>query len=235
MIRTAMILAAGRGERMRPLTDTLPKPLAGAGGQPLIAHTLAWLAKAGIERVVINLAWRGAQLREACGDGSAWGVRILYSDEGAQALETGGGIVNALPLLGREPFWVVSGDLWTQYPFAARAKQLKSSDLAHLVMVPNPAFHPRGDFFLSEGRVMEVPQGERLTYGSIALLRPDLFAGCAPGVYSMVPMLRAAMKLDRVSGERFDGPWDNIGTMEQLHELDKRLRIGAEKTSIAAQ
>jgi len=235
MIRTAMILAAGRGERMRPLTDTLPKPLAPAGGRPLIAHTLAWLARAGIKRVVINLAWRGAQLREACGDGSAWGVHILYSDEGVQALETGGGIVNALPLLGNEPFWVVSGDLWMQYPFAARADRLKNSDLAHLVMVPNPVFHPGGDFFLSDGRVMEVPQGERLTYGSIALLHPDLFAGCGPGVYSMVPMLRAAMKDNRVSGERFDGPWDNIGTMQQLQELDQRLRDDTEKNSIAAQ
>jgi MurNAc alpha-1-phosphate uridylyltransferase len=224
MISTAMILAAGRGERMRPLTDTWPTPLAMAGGKPLIAHTLERLAEAGIKRIVINLAWRGAQLREACGDGSAWGVRILYSDEGAQALETGGGIVQALPLLGSEPFWVVSGDLWMQYPFAQHANALKASDLAHLVMVPNPDFHPRGDFFLAQGRVSDATGGERLTYASIALLRPQLFAGQSPGVYSMVPILRQAMLQNRVSGERFDGPWDNIGTLLQLQALDVRLR-----------
>jgi MurNAc alpha-1-phosphate uridylyltransferase len=230
MIRTAMILAAGRGERMRPLTDAIPKPLAMAGGKPLIVHTLERLAEAGIRRVVINLAWRGAQLRDACGDGSKWGVQVLYSDEGAQALETGGGIVKALPLLGDAPFWVVSGDLWMRYPFAERANVLKNSDLAHLVMVPNPSFHPRGDFFLADGRVSDAPIGERLTYASIALLQPQLFAGLAPGIYSMVPMLRAAMAANRVSGERFDGPWDNIGTVQQLHELDRRLQ-----TQLAAE
>jgi MurNAc alpha-1-phosphate uridylyltransferase len=232
MIRTAMILAAGRGERMRPLTDITPKPLAIAGGKPLIAHTLERLAEAGIERVVINLAWRGGQIREYCGDGSRWGVRILYSDEGSQALETGGGIVNALPLLGAEPFWVVSGDLWMQYPFAARSTQLAATDLAHLVMVPNPEFHLRGDFYLNEGRVNDTPLGERLTYASIALLRPELFAGCAQGVFSMVPRLRDAMSSDSVSGEKFDGPWDNVGTLVQLEALDRRLCEMQGKTSV---
>lgn len=227
MIRTAMILAAGRGERMRPLTDTLPKPLAMAGGKPLIVHTLNRLAAAGVTRVVINLAWRGAQLRDALGDGRNLGIQILYSDEGAQALETGGGIVNALPLLGESPFWVVSGDLWTQYPFAERVNVLKNSDLAHLVMVPNPVFHPRGDFHLADGRVSDAPNGERLTYASIALLHPQLFIGQTPGVYSMVPILRTAMTANRVSGERFDGPWENVGTMQQLLELDRRLQAGS--------
>jgi MurNAc alpha-1-phosphate uridylyltransferase len=234
MIRTAMILAAGRGERMRPLTDSIPKPLAMAGGKPLIAHTLERLAEAGIERVVINLAWRGAQIREYCSDGSHWGLNVLYSDEGSQALETGGGIVNALPLLGAEPFWVVSGDLWMQYPFATRSACLAADDLAHLVMVPNPEFHPRGDFYLKDGRVTDSPLGERLTYASIALLRPELFADCAPGIFSMVPRLREAMSRDSVSGEKFVGPWDNVGTLVQLQSLDQRLCEIQAKTSIGS-
>ena len=225
-VRTAMILAAGRGERMRPLTDAIPKPLAIAGDRPLIVHTVQHLAAAGITNIVINLAWRGRQLRDALGDGSSWGVDIAYSDEGEQALETGGGIVKALPLLGPEPFWVVSGDLWTDYPYAQRGECLTGTDLAHLVMVPNPEFHPQGDFFLTSGRVGETaiaPQSQRLTYASIGLFRPELFLGRSSGITSMVPWLREAMSQARVSGERFDGSWYNVGTVAQLQALTLRL------------
>jgi len=222
-IKTAMILAAGRGERMRPLTDTRPKPLAEVIGKSLIQHHVERLATAGIERVVINVAWLGAQIRDALGDGRKFGLTLLYSDEGPVALETGGGIFRALPLLGDGPFWVVSADLWTDFAFEHADKRLQSTDLAHLVMVANPDFNLHGDFSLHHGRITAT-QGTRLTYASLGLFRPELFAGCRPGTYSVVPLIRKAIEQGQVSGELFAGAWHNIGTVAQLQAVDAQLR-----------
>jgi len=227
VIDTAMILAAGRGERMRPFTDTCPKPLARLAGKPLIEYHVEKLASVGIERIVINLSWLGEQVRSALGAGERYGVEILYSDEGATLLGTGGGIQRAMPLLRDRPFWVMSADLWTDYPFAQATAErwLASADLAHVVMVDNPDFHPEGDFCLQSGRMTE-SEGERLTYANVALMRPELFFDCKPGVYSFVPYLRAAMRQGRVSGERFTGRWHNIGTLAQLQALEGLLLSG---------
>lgn len=221
----AFILAAGRGERMRPLTDHTPKPLLKVGGTPLIEIHLRRLQAAGFRRVVINLGWLGAQLREALGDGSRFGLRIDYSDEGWPALETGGGIFNALPLLGAAPFVVVNGDVWCDVDFGAlrsRAENLPEALLAHIVMVPNPPQHPNGDFVLADGLLNDGP-GERLTYSGICVMRPALFDGCSPGAFSHVPLWRAAMRQAQVGGELHRGLWSDVGTVERLDALNRRL------------
>lgn len=228
----AMILAAGRGQRMRPLTDARPKPLLEAGGKPLIQHHIERLAAAGISDLVINLAWKGAMIPEALGDGARFGVRIAYSDEGDAALETGGGIFKALPLLGHAPFIIVNGDVWTDYPFQLLLQRFSGdlgragSDLAHLVLVANPPQHPSGDFGLSAGRVTEGQEG-RGTYSGIAVYAPQFFAGCAPGAFKLLPLLQAAIRDNRISGERYEGEWFDIGTPQRLAELDKKLRRGS--------
>jgi len=216
----AMILAAGRGERMRPLTDNTPKPLLQAGGHTLIDYHLQALAKAGFESVVINHAHLGEKLEQALGDGSRYGLSIHYSAEGTP-LETGGGIFHALPLLGDGPFLVVNGDVWTDYPLERLKTQ--SVQLAHLVLVGNPPQHPKGDFALQEGRVSET-EGERLTFAGIGLYRPELFAGCKPGAFPLAPILRRAIAADQVSGEHYDGRWFDIGTPERLTQLDELLQ-----------
>lgn len=214
-----MILAAGRGERMRPLTDAIPKPLLPAGGRCLIEHHLEALAAAGIRDVVVNHAHLGAQIEAALGDGTAYGLRIRYSPE-AEALETGGGIFRALPLLGPGPFLVVNGDIWTDYdPGRLR---IADTDLAHLVLVDNPPHHPAGDFVLAGGRVR--PEGApRLTFSGIGAYRPALFSGCTPGRFPLAPLLRAAMGRDAVGGEHFAGRWVDVGTPERLAALDRLL------------
>lgn len=216
----AMILAAGRGERMRPLTDNTPKPLLQVGGHTLIDYHLRALAQAGYESVVINHAHLGEQLEQALGDGSRYGLSIVYSPEGTP-LETGGGIFRALPLLGEEPFLVINGDIWTDYPLE-RLKTM-SVQLAHLVLVDNPPQHPKGDFALQEGRVSET-EGERLTFAGIGLYRPELLAGCKPGAFPLAPILRRAMAAEQVSGEHYQGRWFDIGTPERLTQLDELLR-----------
>jgi len=220
----AMILAAGRGERMRPLTDSVPKPLLAVGGKALIAWHLEALARAGVREVVVNLAWRGAQIRAALGDGAAFGLRIAYSDEGEVALETGGGIFHALALLGDAPFLVVNGDVWTRFDFA-RLRIAPAAD-AHLVLVPNPPQHPRGDFTLAEGLVGEdaAPQARRHTYSGIGLYRPEFFAGCAPGRFPLLPLLRRSIAAGRLHGELFRGEWQDIGTPERLAALQAQFR-----------
>ena len=217
----AMVLAAGRGERLRPLTDHTPKPLLPLRGRPLIEHLLEALAAAGVRQVVVNLAWLGDRIRESLGDGSRLGVAIDYSDEGAQALETGGGIYRALPMLGAGPFLVVNGDLWTDYPFASliRPDALAPSDLAHLVLVPNPPQHPRGDFALENGRV-RAQGASRHTFSGIGLYRAALFDGCAPGAFPLAPLLRAAADSDRIAGSLYTGEWHDIGSPERLRALD---------------
>lgn len=216
---TAMILAAGRGERMRPLTDQTPKPLLVAGGRPLIVHHLERLAAAGYEQVVINHAHLGDRIEAALGDGARWGLRIVYSAEGT-ALETGGGIFRALPLLGAESFLVVNGDIWTDVDFAHLA--LSPGDLAHLVLVDNPPHHPAGDFALSDGRVL-ADGGPRLTFSGIGIYHPALFADRTGGAFPLAPLLRSAMGRDRVSGEHHRGRWLDIGTPARLQALDHLL------------
>jgi len=216
-----MILAAGRGERMRPLTDHTPKPLLQCGGQALIDRHLAALAHAGVREVVINLAWLGEQIRDHVGDGSEWGMTVAYSDEGAQALETAGGIIRALPLLGLDPFIVINGDVVTDYSFERLA--LPAGRQAHLVLVGNPDHHVGGDFCLSGGEV--VTEGaRRLTFSGIGVYSPALFAGRQDAVAPLAPLLREAIVRGRVSGERHAGLWRDIGTPERLEAADAALR-----------
>ncbi len=216
----AMILAAGRGERMRPLTDRVPKPLLEAGGKPLIVHHIERLVAAGFRELVINLGHLGEQVTAALGDGARWGVQIRYSPE-APALETGGGIFRALPLLGPGPFLVINGDIWTDLDFAGLG--LASGQLAHLILVDNPPHHLLGDFALADGRVQA--QGEpRLTFSGIGLYHPELFRDCQPGAFPLAPLLRAAMARSRVTGAYHAGIWLDIGTPERLRALDADLR-----------
>jgi MurNAc alpha-1-phosphate uridylyltransferase len=214
----AMILAAGRGERMRPLTDSTPKPLLRIGGQMLIEHHVHALARAGITELVINHAHLGEQIVRALGDGSVYGVSIQYSPENGAALDTGGGIFNALPLLGEAPFLVVNADIWTDFDFAGLPQDIDG--LAHLVMVDNPPQHPGGDFSLSEGRLAQRGPA-MLTYSGIGVYRPELFAGCSPGAFPLVSLLRAAMDEGQVTGEHYTGSWFDIGTPERLAAVNE--------------
>jgi len=216
----AMILAAGRGERLRPLTDTTPKPLLEVGGRPLIGHHLAALAAAGFREVVINLSHLGERIRAALGDGSAYGLNIHYSDEPPGALDTGGGIRQALPLLGESPFAVINGDVFTDYPLA-RLRAIKC-DHAHLVLVANPTHNPDGDFGLQGGYV-SVDARPRCTFSGICVYHPRFFESAASGRFSVVPMLREAMAKRQVTGEIYAGAWHDIGTPERLESLRKTL------------
>jgi len=223
-----MILAAGRGERLRPLTDTTPKPLIEVGGKPLIVHHLERLAEAGFTDVVINLGWLGEQIPEALGDGSRFGLRIHYSPEPPGALETAGGIVHAQELLGDAPFLVVSGDVLCDYPFDT-LHRLEMETLAHLVMVDNPPHHPDGDFGIVDGRIVgNTP--DKLTFSGIAVFRPELFANLEPGVRPLRPVLEQIIVEGRVSAERHTGQWMDVGSHErlqlarQLHSRRRKLQ-----------
>ena len=218
----AMILAAGRGERMRPLTDSLPKPLLAAGGKPLIVHHIEKLKRAGISELVINHAWLGHKLVAALGDGSAFGVSIRWSAE-ESALETAGGIVQALPLLGSDPFLVINGDTWIDADYATLVSQPLGSDLAHLWLVPNPPQHPDGDFSLQAGRVQDAPA---LTFSGIGLYHPAAFAYLPSGAHKLAPLLRDWMAQGRVGGSLLAGEWRDIGTVERLRALDEQLLAG---------
>lgn len=216
----AMILAAGRGERMRPLTDHTPKPLLQVGGKPLIAWHLERLAAAGFKEIVINHAHLGSQIEAALGDGSTWGVHIQYSPEKI-ALETAGGIANAMHLLGDAPFLVVNGDVFTDVDFSVL--KLTAPDLAHLVMVDNPPQHAAGDFALRNGR-LAADGSERLTFSGIGIYHPKLFAGITPGeAAKLAPLLKAAMAQGLVGGSHHLGVWHDIGTPERLQALDSQL------------
>lgn len=217
-----MILAAGRGERMRPLTDATPKPLLEAGGRCLIEYHLDNLRSAGVSEVIINVCHLGNQIRERLGDGARYGLHISYSVEEPPALETGGGIYNALPLLGEEPFVSVNADIWTDFPFARLSRERKS--LAHLVLVDNPPHHSEGDFVLRNGCVYHETGVGRLTFAGIGVYSPELFRGCTPGPFPLAPLLRSAMDRDLVSGEYYSGRWTDVGTPERLYELDRALR-----------
>ena len=217
----AMILAAGRGERMRPLTDRVPKPLLEAADKPLIQYHIEALRAAGFTELVVNHAHLGAQLVARLGDGRALGVRIDYSPEPGGALETGGGIRQALPLLGAGAFVVVNGDIWTDYPY--RQLRREPEGLAHLVLVDNPDHHRDGDFQL-DGDQVSAEGGTRLTFSGIGLYRPELFAALPQGRFPLAPLLRSAMQAGQVSGEHYRGRWMDIGTAERLAELDRQLR-----------
>ncbi|MGP1678085.1 MAG: N-acetylmuramate alpha-1-phosphate uridylyltransferase MurU [Burkholderiales bacterium] len=222
----AMILAAGRGVRMRPLTDARPKSLLAAGGKPLIVWQLEKLARAGFADAVINHAHLGHMIEAELGDGSRFGLAIRYSAE-PEALETAGGIALALPLLGTAPFLVINADIYSDYDFAALAGLELQDRLAHLVLVDNPPQHPRGDFALEAGAVHET--GEHLlTFSGIGVYAPRLFGGIPPGAkVPLAPLLRKAMAAGRVSGEHYRGRWHDIGTAERLQALDAQLRGGA--------
>lgn len=216
----AMLLAAGRGERMRPLTDHTPKPLLVAGGKPLIVWHLEALARAGVREVIINLSWLGAQIRAAVGDGRDFGLRVQYSEEGSPPLETGGGIFQALPLLGPEPFLVVNGDTFTDIDLSAL--RLSATADACLVLVPNPPQHPRGDFDLAGQSILD-RDPRPLTYSGIGIFSAALFAGCTAGRFALLPLFQRACAAGRLQGQRHDGVWRDIGTPERLAALDREL------------
>ena len=218
----AMLLAAGRGERLRPITDTLPKPLAEVAGKPLIVYHLEALARAGVREVVINLSWLGEKIRAALGDGSRFGVHIAYSEEGPVPLETGGGIHRALPLLGSGPFLVLNSDVWTNMDFA-RVLTVEEGADARLMLAPNPPHHPRGDFGLESDFVVE-READRFTYTGIGMYRPELFEGCVPGKFPLLPLLKRAIAARRLRGEVYRGEWLDIGSPDRLAWLDARER-----------
>lgn len=217
----AMVLAAGRGERMRPLTDTTPKPLLEVGGKALIEYRLAALQQAGVENVIINHAWLGDQIASRLGSGEQYGLRIEYSAEIPEALETAGGIIQALPRLGSEPFMVINGDIWCDYPL--QQLPCHPDGLAHLVMVDNPPHNPQGDFCLING-YLQAEGDSKLTYSGIGVFHPQLFAGLEPGIRPLAPLLKEAMATDQVKGEHYRGHWYDIGTPERLTELDLQLK-----------
>jgi len=214
-----MILAAGRGERMRPLTDTTPKPLLKIAGQCLIEYIIKRLVTAGLTNIVINHAYLGEQIEHALGDGQAYGAHLHYSPE-SKALETGGGIFQALPLLGNAPFLVVNSDVWCDYPFAQLRRPLNK--LAHLILINNPEHHPKGDFCLINHQVYQ-EGAPRLTFSGIGVYHQDLFKNCTPGSFSLIPLLIKAMQAGQVSGEHYQGQWIDVGTPERLQKLEQRL------------
>lgn len=215
-----MILAAGRGERLRPLTDSVPKPLVEIGGRALILYLIDALKTGGLRDLVINYAHLGEQLVRRLGDGAELGVSIRYSPESDGALETGGGIHQALPLLGADPFAVINGDIWTDYPFARLPRRL--AGLAHLVLVGNPAHHQRGDFALTGTRV-SFDGAPRLTFSGIGVYSSELFRGCSPGKFPLLPLLSDAMQRNLVSGEHYRGQWVDVGTEARREALQARL------------
>jgi len=216
-----MLLAAGRGERMRPITDSLPKPLVPVAGKPLIDWHLGALARAGFREVVVNTSWLAPQLHAALGDGSAWGVSISWSDEGPVPLETGGGIFRAVPLLGPGPFLVVNADIWTDIDFATLS--LEGDAHAHLMLVPNPPHNLRGDFGL-DGDLVVSRDTDRFTYSGVGMFRREFFDGASGERFPLLPLLNRAIAARRVRGELHRGAWSDVGTPERLAALDARLR-----------
>jgi len=216
-----MILAAGRGERMRPLSDVTPKPLLPLAGRPLLVHLIESLGRAGLHDIVINHAHLGKQIVDYLGDGARFGARVAYSHEADGGLEVGGGIFNALPLIDSDPFVVVNGDIWTDYPFERLPRAIEG--FAHLVLIDNPPHHPGGDFVLGADARLREQGEERLTYSGIGVYRHALFGGCQPGKFPLAPLLRAAMARGAVTGEHFRGRWHDVGTPERLAALDREL------------
>lgn len=217
-----MILAAGEGRRMRPLTDDKPKPLLEVCGKPLLAFHLERLVASGFTEIIVNASYLGDQIEAFCGDGQHWGCRIDVVLEPAP-LETAGGIVNALPLLGDEPFAVINGDVFTDYPLGRLRSHALGTEHAHLVMVPNPAHHPEGDFQLEGGRIVETQQSS-CTFAGLSVMSPQLFAGLTPGKAALRPLLDRAVASQRLTGEIWDGLWSDVGTPERLESLALTLK-----------
>jgi N-acetyl-alpha-D-muramate 1-phosphate uridylyltransferase len=223
--RKAMILAAGRGERMRPLTDATPKPLLRVAGKPLIQYHVEALARAGIDRLVVNLNWLGAQIREHLGDGARFGVSIVYSDEQPAALETAGGIFRALRHLQPGPFLVVNGDIFCDVPFWTLRLEQRAD--AHLVLVPNPPQHPGGDFGLENGQARPRREGApSFTFAGVGLYRESFFRGCSDGAFPLKPLLLRSMEAGICTAQVHRGLWEDVGTPQRLADLDARLGTG---------
>jgi N-acetyl-alpha-D-muramate 1-phosphate uridylyltransferase len=224
----AMILAAGLGNRMRPLTLHTPKPLLAVADKPLIVWHIEKLKNMGVTEIVINTAWLADKLVEALGDGAALGVKILWSHEG-EGLETAGGIINALPLLGHAPFILVNGDVWTTMDFAPLLDIQLNDHLAHLILVDNPTQHPNGDFTLSAGRAYTFEQnvqGENLTFSGISIIHPKMFDGLAAGKRALAPLLKQSMLDAKIAASKLQGAWVDVGTPERLSQLDQQIRAG---------
>ena len=220
----AMVLAAGRGERFRPVSDTVPKPLIPVQGQPLIERHLSALAAAGVTEVVINLGWLGEKIEAALGDGGRFGVHIAYSREGWPALDTGGGVCRALPMLGSDPFLLINSDVWTDYPLSrlvAGSGGLMEDAQAHLVLVPNPPHNPSGDFGLKNNRV--VTSAPWMTFSGLSVVRPVLFEGSQETAFPLLPVWRRGIAAGRVTGEIYTGIWCDVGTPERLVTLERML------------
>ena len=213
----AMILAAGRGERLRPITDNVPKALVEVDGESLIERHLGNFKSAGVDTVVINLGWLGEKIVERIGSGSNYGISVVYSPEGSDVLETGGGIHRALPMLGNEPFLVINTDVFTDMPMPVST--LGEDDIGQLVLVPRPAHKQRGDFNLVDTQVRNGIDPQ-LTFSGVAIYRPELFADCSPGRFSVVPMLRAAADAGTLCGDVYNGVWEDVGTAERLAALN---------------
>jgi MurNAc alpha-1-phosphate uridylyltransferase len=216
----AMILAAGYGKRLRPLTDHIPKPLVPVGGKPLIVHHLEKIANSGISEVVINLGHLGSKIPEFIGDGSNWGLSINYSDEGPDPLETGGGMTKALPLLGSDTFMLVNGDVWCDLDYRTIPQKLAKKDQALIYLVKQPSWRDRGDFSLLNNRVIESENPEYL-YAGIALYHPSILNGARVEKFSIVPRLKKAISQNRVSGILYNGEWDDVGTPERLEAIQE--------------
>lgn len=212
----AMILAAGRGERLRPVTDTLPKALVEVAGKSLLERHLDAVKAAGIRTVVVNLGWLGASIVERIGSGRRFGLEVIYSPEGDNILETGGGIHRALPMLGGAPFLVINADIYTDMPMPA--PHLDAGSLAHLVLVPTPDHKSTGDFDLLDGRVQNA-RDPALTFSGVAVYRPEFFAACSPGRFPLAPMLRSAADKGELAGSLYGGFWEDVGTPARLAAL----------------
>ena len=219
-----MILAAGRGERLRPLTDTMPKPLVEIGGSSLIERYLERLAAASVHTVVINLGWLGERIAERVGSGRQYDLQVVYSPEYDRILDTGGGIHRALPVIGAEPFWVLNADVFTDMPLPSI--ELAANSLGHLVLVPTPDYKAVSDFVLHNGMIGNGDANDPpdLTYSGMAFYRPELFAGCKAGVFSVVPLMRAAADGGRLEGSLYEGVWEDVGTAERLQSLQAKYR-----------
>jgi N-acetyl-alpha-D-muramate 1-phosphate uridylyltransferase len=224
----AMILAAGRGDRMQPLTENTPKPMLKVGGKPLIQYQVEALARAGYTQLVINHAHLGEQIEAHLGDGANWGVEIVYSPEAGVPLETGGGIYKALPLFDDEPFLVVNADVWTDYDYSSI--RIGEGMLAHLVLVENPPHNRNGDYALREGLVAD-DGDECFTFSGIGVYHPRVFSGCQPGVFRLAPLLSSMMEQGVVSGELHDGLWVDVGTPRRLKALDAAIKGGLKNTA----
>ncbi len=218
-----MILAAGRGSRMRPLTDEIPKPLLPIANKPFIVHQLLKLADAGLKDIVINVSYRAKQIIDALGNGHLYGVNLEYSFEPA-ALETGGGICQALPFLGSDPFLVISADIWTAYPLEKLSQHKLGTAQAHLILVDNPDFHPRGDFHLLPNKLLDLNGSPKFTFANLGIYHPELFKDCKPQAFPLSEIFNKRINEKKITGEHYQGSWFNVGTLNELTRLDSYLK-----------